>query len=84
MKIAIILDREPHNLLDKYELSFAYTCAAFIFREMKVAGGQKQFSLKCQNLPTILYGVTSHKPVFVRARRFTCINVSYSHCMIKD
>jgi len=51
---------------------------------MKVAGGQKRFSLKCQDLPTILYDVTFHKPVFVRARRFTWINVSYSNCMIKD
>jgi len=40
-----------------------YACAAAFFREMKEAGRQKQFPVKCQDLPTILYGVTSHKTV---------------------
>jgi hypothetical protein len=51
MKIAVVLDVEPHNLVEH-----------FIFREMKEAGGERQDSLKHRGLPAILYSVNPTRP----------------------
>ena len=50
-EVAVVLDLEPHNLVER-----------FIFREIKGAGGERQDSLKHRGIPAILYSVNPTRP----------------------